>query len=176
MWLEHLLFGACPKARRSREVGAREYFPISLFCILRRAQPRSAGALEVQFIDNTERKDQRGKEKQKESLYNLEFRSFFELENIGTAISRQEQIRNDSQAVWISLVSRDIDREERRSIRKEDKSERWMPRLSGGEEGRGKLRKGSGNCKQVVLRGYPNGATQWFEEPLPSIDGANPGN
>ena len=28
--------------------------------------------LEVQFIDNTERKDQRGKEKQKESLYNLE--------------------------------------------------------------------------------------------------------
>ena len=35
--------------------------------------------LEVQFIDNTERKDQRGKEKQKESLYNLEFRSFFEL-------------------------------------------------------------------------------------------------
>ena len=39
----------------------------------------SARALEVQFIDNTERKDQRGKEKQKESLYNLEFRSFFEL-------------------------------------------------------------------------------------------------
>jgi hypothetical protein len=31
------------------------------------------------FNDNTERKDQRGKEKQKESLYNLEFRSFFEL-------------------------------------------------------------------------------------------------
>ena len=58
----------------------------------------SARALEVQFIDNTERKDQRGKEKQKESLYNLEFRSFFELKNIGTAISRQEQIRNDSQA------------------------------------------------------------------------------
>ena len=35
--------------------------------------------LEGPFIDNTERKDQRGKEKQKESLYNLEFRSFFEL-------------------------------------------------------------------------------------------------
>jgi hypothetical protein len=33
----------------------------------------------VSFTDNTERKDQRGKEKQKESLYNLEFRSFFEL-------------------------------------------------------------------------------------------------
>ena len=55
-------------------------------------------AVTCKFIDNTERKDQRGKEKQKESLYNLEFRSFFELENIGTAISRQEQIRNDSQA------------------------------------------------------------------------------
>ena len=34
----------------------------------------------TKFYDNTERKDQRGKEKQKESLYNLEFRSFFELE------------------------------------------------------------------------------------------------
>ena len=33
----------------------------------------------TKFYDNTERKDQRGKEKQKESLYNLEFRSFFEL-------------------------------------------------------------------------------------------------
>ena len=31
------------------------------------------------FIDNTERKDQRGKERQKESLYNLRVRSFFEL-------------------------------------------------------------------------------------------------
>ena len=72
-------FWSVSEARRPSEVGAREYFPISLFCILRRAQPRSARTLEVQFIDNTERKDQRGKEKQKESLYNLEFRSFFEL-------------------------------------------------------------------------------------------------
>ena len=63
------------------------------------------GTLEVQFIDNTERKDQRGKEKQKESLYNLEFRSFFELKSIGTAISRQEQIRNDSQAARIAAKS-----------------------------------------------------------------------
>ena len=86
----------------------REYFPISLFCILRRALPRSAdGPREGPFIDNTERKDQRGKEKQKESLYNLEFRSFFELKSIGTAISRQEQIRNDSQAAWIASESRD---------------------------------------------------------------------
>ena len=29
---------------------------------------------------------------------------------------------------------------EAQGIRKETKSERWMPRLSGGEEGRGKLR------------------------------------
>ena len=58
----------------------------------------ASGRNRCKFIVNTERKDQRGKEKQKESLYNLEFRSFFELENIGTAISRQEQIRNDSQA------------------------------------------------------------------------------
>ena len=99
MWLEHLLFGAFPKARRSFGGCTREYFPISLFCILQCARLRRCGRpLEGPFIDNTERKDQRGKEKQKESLYNLEFRSFFELKNIGTAISRQEQIRNDSQA------------------------------------------------------------------------------
>jgi len=28
------------------------------------------------------------------------------------------------------------------------------------EEGRGQLRKASGNCKQVTIRGYPNGGTQ----------------
>ena len=128
----------------------------------------ASGRNRCKFIVNTERKDQRGKEKQKESLYNLEFRSFFELENIGTAISRQEQIRNDSQAALTAAVSRDRVEWEARSIRKEDKSERWMPRLSGGEEGRGKLRKGSGNRKQVLIRAYPNGGTQWVEDPLPS--------
>ena len=46
------------------------------------------------------------------------------------------------------------------------KSERRMPRLSGGEEGRGKLRKGSGNCKQVLIRAYLNGATHWTEGPV----------
>ena len=44
-----------------------------------------------------------------------------------------------------------------------------MPRLSGGEEGRGKLRKGAGICKQELIRAYPNGGTQWLEEPLPSV-------
>ena len=97
MWLEHLLFGARPKARRPLR-GTREckYFQSFVLysahcCEVRRLH-------ESPFNDNTERKDQRGKEKQKESLYNLEFRSFFELKSIGTAISRQEQIRNDSQA------------------------------------------------------------------------------
>ena len=34
---------------------------------------------------------------------------------------------------------------------------------SGGDEGRGKLRKALGNCKQVLIRGYPNGATRQAE-------------
>ena len=55
----------------------RAYFPISLFCILQCARLRRCGRpLEGPFIDNTERKDQRGKEKQKESLYNLELEVF----------------------------------------------------------------------------------------------------
>ena len=90
MWLEHLLFGARPKARRPLERYERyEYF--QSLCYTARTAAKCGRLLESPFIDNTERKDQRGKEKQKESLYNLEFRSFFELENIGTAISRQEQ-------------------------------------------------------------------------------------
>ena len=50
-----------------------------------------------------------------------------------------------------------------RAIRKERKSERRMPRLSGGEEGRGKLRKVAGICKQELIREYPNGATHTAE-------------
>ena len=34
---------------------------------------------------------------------------------------------------------------------------------SGGDEGRGKLRKAPGNCKQVLIRRYPNGATRLAE-------------
>ena len=44
------------------------------------------------------------------------------------------------------------------------KSERRMPRLSGGDERRGKLRKGSGNCKQVLIRASLNGATHMVED------------
>ena len=47
---------------------------------------------------------------------------------------------------------------------KEDKSERRMPRLSGGDERRGKLRKGSGNRKQVLIRAFLNGATHLVED------------
>ena len=44
------------------------------------------------------------------------------------------------------------------------KSERRMPRLSGGDERRGKLRKGSGICKQELIRAYLNGATHQVED------------
>ena len=52
-----------------------------------------------------------------------------------------------------------------------------MPRLqeakkdvvSGGEEGRGKLRKALGSCKQASIRGYPNGATRQSEGLTPAI-------
>ena len=47
---------------------------------------------------------------------------------------------------------------------KGNKSERRMPRLSGGEEGRGKLRKGTGIRKQELIRAYPNGATRPVED------------
>ena len=30
---------------------------------------------------------------------------------------------------------------------------------SGGEEGRGRLRKATGSCEQAEIRGYPNGET-----------------
>ena len=49
-------------------------------------------------------------------------------------------------------------------VEKEVKSERRMPRLSGGEEGRGKLRKGSGICKQELIRACLNGATHQVED------------
>ena len=34
---------------------------------------------------------------------------------------------------------------------------------SGGDEGRGKLRQAPGNCKQVLIRRFPNGATRLAE-------------
>ena len=62
------------------------------------------------------------------------------------------------------------------SREKEEKGERGMPRLSGGEEGRGKLRKFTGIRKQEVIRECPNGATRQAEGLSPSYDGANGGN
>ena len=35
-----------------------------------------------------------------------------------------------------------------------------------GEEGRGKLRKGAGICKQEMIRTCPNGGTQYVEDVL----------
>ena len=66
--------------------------------------------------------------------------------------------------------------EGRDSFEKGTKSERRMPRLSGGEEGRGKLRKAAGICKQDLIRGHPNGATHMAEGHVPPRGGANPGN
>ena len=50
-----------------------------------------------------------------------------------------------------------------------------MPWQSGGEEGRGKLRKGTGNCKQVLIRAYPNGATHLVEDQVPELIWGEPG-
>ena len=45
-----------------------------------------------------------------------------------------------------------------------------------GEEGRGKLRKAAGICKQELIRGYPNGGTLMVEDHEPARAGANAGN
>ena len=48
---------------------------------------------------------------------------------------------------------------------------------SGGEEGRGKLRKGAGIRKQEAIRVCPNGVTRRAEGPSPDCEsGANAGN
>ena len=52
---------------------------------------------------------------------------------------------------------------------KEVKSERRMPRLSGGDERRGKLRKAAGICKQELIRGYLNGVTRLVEDQSSSV-------
>ena len=51
-----------------------------------------------------------------------------------------------------------------------------MPRLSGGDEGRGKLRKVAGICKQELIRECPNGETRQVEDLSPTLVGANQGN
>ena len=40
---------------------------------------------------------------------------------------------------------------------------------SGGDEGRGKLRQAPGNCKQVLIRRSPNGATRHVEDMSPAM-------
>ena len=148
MWLEHLLFGACPKARRPfGGVYEGVFSDQSFLHTTVRTTATVRRPPEGPFIDNTERKDQRGKEKQKESLYNLEFRSFFELENIGTAISRQEQIRNDSQAARTASKSRDWGRGKRGALGKKI-------RANGGCLGYPEARKDVVSCEKA--RGTAN--------------------
>ena len=44
------------------------------------------------------------------------------------------------------------------------------------EEGRGKLRKAPGICKQDLIRRYPNGGTHMVEDHVLTIVRANAGN
>ena len=67
------------------------------------------------------------------------------------------------------IHSADVTRVAEARKEKGKKSERRMPRLSGGDERRGKLRKGSGNCKQVLIRACLNGATHQVEDLVPSV-------
>ena len=41
----------------------------------------------------------------------------------------------------------------------------------GGDEGRGKLRKATGSCKQALIRGCPNGETYHVEDMISVYDG-----
>ena len=76
--------------------------------------------------------------------------------------------------VWDVSPTRSMP-ERRYKEAKEDKSERRMPRLSGGDEGRGKLRKAAGICKQELIRGYPNGGTRQVEDLSLTISEGEPG-
>lgn len=58
----------------------------------------------------------------------------------------------------------------------EEKSERTEDALaSAGDEGRGKLRKGPGICKQDLIRTCPNGATRTAEGRAPDCVWGEPG-
>ena len=74
-----------------------------------------------------------------------------------TAISRQRVKVRSSVNIHLACDSKKIHSERRLQERTED------AKASGGEEGRGKLRKAPGNCKQVLIRRYPNGATRLAE-------------
>ena len=58
--------------------------------------------------------------------------------------------------------------------REEERTEDAL--ASGSDEGRGKLRKAPGICKQELIRRCPNGGTRRVEGPSPSQDGAYAGN
>ena len=82
----------------------------------------------------------------------------------------------DSQVFLLSSCARAKDVTGGAQKEKGRKSERRMPRLSGGDERRGKLRKAAGICKQDLIRGCLNGATHQVEDLVLLRRRANPGN
>ena len=85
-------------------------------------------------------------------------------------------IHKNLQCVVFEILSEARDFRRDTQLTKGKKSERRMPRLSGGEEGRGKLRKGPGICKQELIRTSPNGGTRLVEDQSLTLVRANPGN
>ena len=73
--------------------------------------------------------------------------------------------------MWYSTISKAKTSllENNRFTREEREEERTEDALaSGGEEGRGKLRKGAGICKQELIRACPNGETRQVEDLTPA--------
>ena len=69
--------------------------------------------------------------------------------------------RPNNASCFIATVVQQANRKRRK--------ERTVDALAlGGDEGRGKLRKASGRCKQPLIRRYPNEATQLVEDQLSS--------
>ena len=124
----------------------------------------------------------------------IEFLSVFS----GSAIVEQEQffenterdneVKRDYSLIIFEVFSScraTISRQNEYNLRRESSSDSRREReqertedalASESEEGRGKLRKAPGICKQELIRRCPNGGTPAVEGCRPSIDGANAGN
>ena len=90
----------------------------------------------------------------------MKTRVIFETERLGTTISRQTsklESASVKSCTWLSVIHS-----------RERLQERTGDALaSGDDEGRGKLRKCSGNSKHVMIRTCPNGATRLVEDQAP---------
>ena len=85
-----------------------------------------------------------------------------------TTISKAKRVKHETLEEVVKCDSR---------ILREREQERTEDALaSESEEGRGKLRKAPGICKQELIRRCPNGGTPAVEGCRPSTDGANAGN